>query len=108
MIDKETIIGFDFQGWPICKKNIRDILQGFGLQLIDGKWQIEDTNPILNIYPVRLEDDGMGYGVHEQWIVEAHTHIADEKINQTFCNIFTETEEENIKEKVYGKETKEK
>lgn len=93
---KENIIGFDFQGWPICKKNIRDILKYLGLELINGKWQIDDSDERLNIFPKKLNDDGMGYGVNEEWITEVDVHMSNEQIPHSFCNIFTEKETPNI------------
>ena len=64
---KENIIGIDFQGWPIYKLTIREIIERLGFQKIENEgnsyWKIEDDNPILNFNPNILTDDGMDYGV---------------------------------------------
>lgn len=94
--NRQDIIGFDFQGWPVYKQTVRDMLESFGLKLIDGKWQIEDTDPILDVYPLKLNDDGAGYGVNQEYIIEVGAHHADERCNKDFCTIFTEAATENI------------
>lgn len=85
----ENLISFDVQGWGIYQMNVREILQGLGCELIDGKWVIDDNDPRLDNYPRRLKDDGMGYGVDEERIVE----VSNE---EGFCNIFTEERLPNI------------
>lgn len=69
MKNKEKIIGFDFQGWPIRKMTIREILSHLGAVNVDGRIGFEDCDPILDIYPITLTDDGMAYGVDPEWIV---------------------------------------
>lgn len=96
MRKKEDIVSFDVQGWPIYRMNVREILKSLGCELKDGKWEISDEDPRLNIYPRRLISDCMGYGLEEQNIVEISMHLADERINEDFCSIFTEPTMKNI------------
>ena len=70
-MNNEKIIAFDFQGWPLEKMSFKDILLKLGAvyNLNTNKYEIEKTDK-LDTYPVVLEDDGMGYGVNPQYIVE--------------------------------------
>lgn len=65
-------IAVDFQGWPICKKTLAELLFELGAQEYecDGKKVIgfPVDEAFLSIYPTTLEDDGMGYGVREMFI----------------------------------------
>lgn len=98
-LNKENIIGIDFQGWPIYKLTIRDIIEQFGFQKIKNEgniyWRIEDNNPILDISPNVLTDDGMGYGVDLKRIIDCDK-LFDENGNLDGINIFIDNEDENI------------
>lgn len=86
--EEKDLIGYDFQGWPLYKRSIRDFLISFGLTLDeDGVWKISDKDPRLDIRPSILHDDGMGYGVDEQFPIEIDT-VRD------ICHIFVESKEE--------------
>ena len=61
----DNIIDYDFQGWPIRKMTVREILERLGVT----DYKIENER-ILDLYPCLLEDDGMGYGVNTQYITE--------------------------------------
>lgn len=61
----------------------------FRLQTKDGFWCLSDTDKRLDNYPKRLTDDGMGYGVGEEYFVDVNSQ--DE-----YCNLFTEKELDNI------------
>lgn len=76
--DKSRWIGKDFQGWPICKLTFKELLDELGLVDENGEVHIEANNPILNIFPIRVCDDGMGYGIDDQYFISAS--YADEKI----------------------------
>lgn len=88
MIDKAKVINFDFQGWPIERMNLRDIIKAIGgvYNSDTKKWEIPD-NSLLDIFPKILEDDGMGYGVNEQWISD----FSVDPSNNT-CVLFREHE----------------
>lgn len=88
MKKEEDIIGYDFQGWPIYKMTIREILEVI-CEHKDGKYTINDNSPTLDIYPRVLEDDGMGYGTNDQYITEFS--IGD---NCDYCNIFVDKKQD--------------
>ena len=98
-LNKENIIGIDFQGWPIYKLTIRDIIEQLGFQKMENEgdiyWRIEDNNPILDISPNVLTDDGMGYGVDLKLIIDCDK-LFDENGNLDGINIFIDNEDENI------------
>ena len=98
-LNKENIIGIDFQGWPIYKLTIRDILEQLGFQKMENEgniyWRIEDNNPILDISPDVLTDDGMTYGVDLKRIIECE-QLFDNNGKIEKINIFIDKEDEKI------------
>ena len=76
--DESRWIGKDFQGWPICKLTFKELLDELGLVDENGEVHIEANNPILNIFTIRVCDDGMGYGIDDQYFTSAS--YIDEKI----------------------------
>ena len=66
LLTHDEIVGYDFQGWPLYPLRIISLLRAMGMSddIID---QIpEDT---LTSTISTLEDDGMGYGINEECIV---------------------------------------
>lgn len=47
------------------------MLDSLGLVSEDGSVYISSDNPILDSFPTRLQDDGMGYGIDNQYFVSA-------------------------------------
>lgn len=91
MINKERIIGYDFQGWPIEKMNLREILSNLlEHDKENGVYTIRDDDPRLEVCPVVVEDDGMGYGVGGRYITSA-------SFENNHSIIFAEEELKNIK-----------
>ena len=90
--NNENIIGFDFQGWPITKLSVREILERLGAKLNDttGIYEIENTQA-LNLYPRVLGDDGMAYGIEKGFITEFEISP-----NNDYCNVFVDKKDENI------------
>jgi len=89
----EEIINYEVMGgWPVCKMNLRDVLKGFGATYNEqtNNWEIPESEK-LDVYPRRLTDDGMGYGVDMEYLVEVSL-FDDKENNRTYCNIFTEKE----------------
>lgn len=92
--DYRNIIGIDFQGWPIYKMSLREILLDLGAEVIKVGDQsflaLNNEDKLLDAFPRVLEDDGMGYGVNERLITSANneTYISDE--GDTAFNIFAE------------------
>ena len=52
------------------------------LGLVDenGEVHIEANNPILNIFPIRVCDDGMGYGIGDQYFTSASSSFPNNLI----------------------------
>ena len=63
-------ISYDFQGWPMYAMTLWEILEKLGFKKEGNKVVGEISEDLLNAYPVLLEDDGMGYGVNQQYIIE--------------------------------------
>lgn len=77
----KKIINYDTQGWPVYKMSLKDILDTFmNYNPVDKAYWIKEDDPILQIYPRILEDDGMGYGVNERKIC-SFSPIEDKHIN---------------------------
>jgi hypothetical protein len=87
---EEDIISYDFQGWPNYKMTIREILQSLGATTNNGFIGFNEKDPILDIYPQVLEDDGMAYGVNEKFVIDA-----DVDKDKTYINIFAEAKIED-------------
>ena len=89
---KENIINFDFQGWPEFKMSIKDIIERIGGKLNEetNKWEIPNESWMVQC-PTILHDDGMGYGVNAEYIVD----IDVDKIGQT-CNIWADKKLDNV------------
>lgn len=87
-IDEDKLISYEIMGeWPIYKLTLREILSRLGaFETPNGIFGFDSANPILDICPCRLTDDGMGYGVNEEWIIDADSD------NKNYINIFTEKE----------------
>ena len=82
-------IGYDFQGWPIKAHNLREVLDSLGFKKTkDGNYIIKADNPLLDAYPMLLEDDGMAYGVNGQYITEASSDTYEENIAGTDVKVF--------------------
>ena len=70
MKERKDLIGYDFQGWPIFKQNLREILLNLGGKVENNKLVFDLDNPYLKAYPRTLIDDGMGYGINKSYITE--------------------------------------
>lgn len=68
-------IVYDFQGWPMEAHTFREILKTLGFKEEDGKISIDSDNPLLDAYPCVFEEDGMGYGIDPQLIIEAEKDV---------------------------------
>jgi len=89
---KENIVNFDFQGWPEFKMSIKDIIERIGGELNEetNKWEIPNEGWLVQC-PTILHDDGMGYGVNPEYIVDINFDL----IEQT-CNIWADKKLDNI------------
>ena len=93
----------DFQGWPVKAHTLREILLSLGFEedsetitLIKG----EENMKLLDSYPHLLEDDGMGYGVNEEYITEVDNNIYETDIVGEKINVFNMFREKVIPEEV--------
>ena len=95
----------DFQGWPVCKLTLREILEGLGATWKDGRLGFEESE-FLDSFPVTLEDDGMAYGVNKMFFTDAHTVEKDghkeailfrEKYNVKMVNLMSKEHKEHLK-----------
>lgn len=92
-------IGIDFQGWPINALTLREILHKLGFEedseviyLVKG----ENSNELLDSYPLTLEDDGMAYGIKPMLITEVDNEIyEDEESNLNVFNLFRDGYRQN-------------
>ena len=74
----------------------KEMLLELGFTIEDNKLFINIDNAILDCYPTRLIDDGMGYGIDEQYIIECSS---GEKDGTPYIHIFTESyNETRVKE----------
>lgn len=99
---EDTTLGFDFQGWPIRKMSLGEIIKDSQIFEHDdekGFFYIKDDSPLLKLYPRTLEDDGMGYGVNEKYITEVSVfpngNLASPS-DEFKINIFIHPQEKNI------------
>ena len=66
LITHDEIVGYDFQGWPLYQLRVISLLRAMGMS-DDIINQIPED--ILTSTITTLEDDGMGYGINEECIV---------------------------------------
>ena len=76
--------------WPINAYTLREILHNLGFkESEEGKFVFTGNPELLDSYPMTLEDDGMGYGIKEQFIIESDPCIhLDEKSGLNVFNVF--------------------
>lgn len=91
------IIGFDFQGWPVRKITLGEMLESIGFRKAErgGEeyYEMRADSPIFDVYPTVLEDDGIGYGVNERFITDSC--VGDGVGRKPYFNIFAEKEIQN-------------
>ena len=87
-------IGIDFQGWPINALTLREILKKLGFEEDDKTISLiknEDSNELLDAYPLLLADDGMAYGIDPMYVTECDDEVyEDENTNLKVFNLFRE------------------
>lgn len=92
-------IGTDFQGWPVNALTLREILHKLGFEE-DSKTitliKDEDSNKLLDSYPLTLEDDGMAYGIKPMLITEVDSEVyEDENSKLKVFNLFRDGYRQN-------------
>ena len=97
-LDFDKLISYEVIGyWPIYKQSLREILKALGAKG-DNFIGFDSNDPILDICPMRLHADVMGYGIDEEWITEVDTD------NKTYINIFTDKQLSDKELDTYKKE----
>lgn len=95
MDTKEDIIATEtFGGWPIYKRNIREILMMLGAKEENGKIFFDSNDEVLDVYPKVFVDDGMGYGVDENYIVDVDKDSDSEY--GMYVNIWRDAKDKNL------------
>ncbi len=69
MKTREDLIDYDFQGWPVFKMNLREILLALGGRPEGNQIVFDEGSTLMSAYPMVLIDDGMGYGVDDSAVV---------------------------------------
>ena len=77
----EDIVYYDFQGWPEYKMNLREVLMALGGKVEGDIISFDLKDPLMDVYPRILMDDGMGYGVDENVIVSVSFGTQHDYIN---------------------------
>ena len=77
----EDIVYYDFQGWPEYKMNLREVLMALGGKVEGDTISFDLKDPLMDVYPRILMDDGMGYGVDENVIVSVSFGTQRDYIN---------------------------
>ena len=73
-------IGTDFQGWPVNAMTLREILKQLGFKETEDSFSISKDSKLLDAYPYLLEDDGMGYGVKSEYIIETDKDVYEKNV----------------------------
>lgn len=67
----ENFLRYDFQGWPVYKKTLKEILLAIGATETDGVIGFASDDPLLDIYPETVIDDGMACLCEEMYFASA-------------------------------------
>lgn len=98
----KVLLGFDWQGWPIYAETLKEILVSLGFE-DDGEKMFlkhnKENDALLESFPLLLTDDGMGYGVNEEFICESDNEIYDTEVGNKKINVFNLFREKFISEK---------
>lgn len=94
MNKKEDLVNYDFQGWPVFKMNLKELLIALGGKINKKNITFSLDNPAMEVYPKIFVDDGMAYGIDESYITEATVFDGksfDENDDTIYVNIFRES-----------------
>lgn len=101
MFNKDRIINFDSQGFPLEEQTLKDIIEQIcSYDEKTNRYYIDADDKTLNIVPRVLEDDGMGYGVNEKHII---SFSVNKDYETPYANAFIEKPLENIDMWLEGK-----
>jgi len=102
------ILRYDFQGWPMQALTLREFLTQLGFKEKDGNFSIPNEAVILDAYPRLLEDDGMAYGINEQYIIVGDKDVYEDKIGEHDVKVFNIFREPGPRENEDEEENNEK
>lgn len=86
MNNREALVDYNFQGWPVFKMNLREVLLALGGRPEGNLIVFDEGSTLMSAYPRVLMDDGMGYGVDDSAVVAISVFASD-----GIVNIFRET-----------------
>lgn len=78
--NEKNIIGLDFQGWPVRKLTLREIITKFGGRLNEETGMYEIDKHLAEAIPTVCTDDGMGYGANVYFVVDADYDEGDYRL----------------------------
>lgn len=101
--EDKVLLGFDWQGWPIYAQTLRDaLMKHLGFE-DDGEkvflMHNKENDELLDSFPQLLTDDGMGYGVNEQFISEIDKEVYSIELGNKTINVFNIFRENFVPEK---------
>lgn len=81
MKTEEDKLYTDFQGQPVYRMTLEEMLPKMGFEKIDtmgfSYWRIREDNPLLKQYPVVYHDDGMGYSPTTEYIIDTYVDATE-------------------------------
>lgn len=98
----KVLLDFDWQGWPIYAQKLKEILLELGFEDDGEKIYLkhdEKNDALLESYPRILTDDGMGYGVSEEYVSEVDKDTYEDNIGEKKVNVFNIFREKFVPEK---------
>lgn len=99
----KVLLGFDWQGWPIYAQTLKEILESLGFEDDGEKIFLkhnEENDKLLESLPRLLSDDGMGYGVNEEFICESDNEVYDTEVGNKKINVFNLFREKFVSEEL--------
>ena len=100
--EDKILLGFDFQGWPIYAQTLKEILEHLGFE-DDGEKVFlkhsKENDILLASFPRILTDDGMGYGVNEEYVCETDNEIYESEAGNKKISVFNIFRDKFIPEK---------
>lgn len=100
--EDKILLGFDFQGWPIYAQTLKEILECLGFE-DDGEKVFlkhsKENDILLASFPRILTDDGMGYGVNEEYVCETDNEIYESETGNKKISVFNIFKDKFIPEK---------
>ena len=87
----KVLLGYDFQSWPVFALKFRDILLQLGFEDTEDGFLLrhnKENDKLLDSYPLLFEDDGMAYGINEQYVTDVDNEIYEDAVGENKINVF--------------------